>query len=339
MKTMAGCALALALAGGCAPGVELSPTPAPERAQASAYAVAPACGPAKVSTLRELVPDAQITGALEIDIDHLRRGTLFPELERLLAAEGAEALAAMDACGVPLAKVEGLVAAFSEGDDMMLGVRAKGLGDSTTLDCLAGKLEKATGTAPWKRVSSACETTLELPNGDRGFAVGRDMVVIASKSLEPALARRVAGKDRSALDGRLAWARKEVEMSHTGWMAANVPKTLGAGLPPSMAGLARVGMSFDATKGLGVRLGAGFSSTAQAKAAASELETQLVQVKVMLPLLGLPSSVGDTIELDTKGSLLRLGMFLRPSDLEALRKAMSGAVDPAAPPAPRRPGM
>lgn len=325
-KTMAGCTLALALTAGCAPGGELSPTPNPVRAHAAAYVAAPTkCGPAKVSSLRELLPDAEITGALEIDVDHLRRGKLFPEVERLLKAEGADVLSAMDECGVPLSKVEGLVAAFSEGDHMMVGVRAKGIGEPATLDCLASKIEKSTGKAPWKRVTGTCDTTLELPEGDaRGFVVGHDMVVVASKSLEPALSRRVAGKDRSALDGRLAWARKEVDMANTAWVATNVPASAAAGLPTSMAGVSRVGVSIDATKGLGLRLGAGFSSASEAKAAQAELETQLMQMKAVLPLMGLPSSVGDTIEVDHKGTLLRFGMFLKLSDIEALRTAMAG---------------
>jgi hypothetical protein len=343
MKTMAGCALALAL-GGCAPGGELSPTPTPARAQAAAYVAAPTkCGPAKIGTLRELLPDAEITGAFELDVEHLRRGTLYPEVERTIAAESPEVLDAMNACGVPLAAVEGVVAGFSDRNDMMLGFRAKGLGEPATLDCLAGKLEKTTGKAPWKRVTGTCDTTLELDDGDKGFVVGRDMVVIASKSLESAMGRRVAGKDRSALEGRLAWARKEVDMGSTAWVAANVPTSLGAGLPAGMAGLSRVGLTLDATKGLGLRLGAGFSSTTQAKAAAKELEGQLVQVKAMLPLLGLPSTVGDTVEVRTKGTVLELGMFLQPSDLEAMRKAMAGAGGGSgggsAPSRSSRPGM
>jgi hypothetical protein len=263
MKTMAGCALVLALTG-CTPGGELSPTPAPARSLAAAYVAAPTkCGPAKVGTLRELLPDAKIMGAFEVDVEHLRRGKLFPEVEKLIAAEGAEVLAAMDECGVPLAKVEGLVAGFSDSDDMMVGVRAKGLGEPATLDCLASKIEKSTGKAPWKRVTTACETTLEVEGGDaKGFVVGHDMLVIASKSLEETMGRRVAGKDRSALEGRLAWARKEVDMGNTAWMAANVPASVGAGLPTSMAGLSHVGMSIDATKGLGLRVGAGFASAA-----------------------------------------------------------------------------
>jgi hypothetical protein len=341
MKMMAGCALGLVLAGGCAPGDELTPTPAPVPAQASAYVVAPACGPAKVGSLRELLPDDKIIGALEVDVAHLQRGKLFPEVEKVLAAQGAEVLDAMNQCGVPLAKVEGLMAGFSESNDVVFGIRAKGLGEAKTLDCFAGKLEKATGKAPWSRVSSACETTLVIPDGDtKGFVVGRDIVVFASKSLESAVERRVAGKDRSALDGRLSWVRTEVDMTDTAWMAANVPASAGGGLGPALAGLARVGVSIDATRGLGLRMGAGFPSAAEAKTAAAELETQLISAKAMLPMLGLPSSVGDTIEVDAKGNLVRLGMFLTAKDLETLRKAVEGTAgggESSSP--PPRPGM
>lgn len=343
MKTMAGCALGLVLAGGCAPGDELSPTPALAPSHASAYVVAPKCGPAKVGSLRELLPDDKIMGALEVDVAQLQRGKLFPEVERLLAAEGADVLDAMKTCGVPLAKVEGLMVGFSEHDDVVFGVRAKGLGEAATLDCLATKIEKATGKAPWRRVSTACETTLEPVDEDgKGFVVGHDMVVFASKSLEGAVERRVAGKDRSALEGRLGWARKEVDMSNTAWMAANVPAGAAGGLSPELAGLARLGMSIDATRGLGLRMGAGFPSSTEAKAAAASLETQLVQIKAMLPLLGLPSSVGDSLSVDAKGNVVRMGAFLSASDLEALRKMAegSGASSPEPPPAKRkRPGM
>ncbi len=340
MRTMAGCALALALGGGCGPAAELSPTPTPLRAQASAYAVAPTCGPASVSSLRELLPDVEILGAMELDVSHLRRGALFPEAERLLVSQASDALAAMDACGVSLSKVEGVIVGFSDDDDIVMGVRAKGIGEPATLDCLAGKIEKSTGKAPWKRVTVGCETTLEMPDADgKGFAAGHDMVVLASKSLEAAVGRRVAGKDRSALDGRLAWARTEVDMTSTAWVATNLPKGAGVGLSPSMAGLGHVGMTFDATKGLGVKMGASFSSAAEAKAAAKELESQIVQLKVMLPLLGLPAEVADTFEVGARGRLLRLGMFLRMSDIEALRLAATGGQPPAPAPPPARPGL
>lgn len=343
MKTMAGCALGFVLSGGCAPGDALTPAPAPARSEASAYVVAPACGPAKVGSLRELLPDDKIIGALEVDVAHLQRGKLFPEVERVLAAEGAEVLDAMNACGVPLAKVEGLMVGFSDHDDVVFGVRAKGLGEPATLDCLATKIEKATGKAPWKRVSSACETTLEVPDEDaKGFVVGRDMVVFASKSLEGAVARRVEGKDRSALHGRLGWARSEVELGSTAWMAANLPAGAAAGLSPELAGLAHVGVSIDATRGLGLQMGAGFGSSSEAKAAAKSLESQLDQAKAMLPLLGLPASVADALSVEAKGKLVRIGAFLSLSDLEKLRKLAeggSGSSPGAAPPPKRRPGM
>jgi hypothetical protein len=107
-----------------------------------------------------------------------------------------------------------------------------------------------------------------------------------------------------------------------------------------MAGLARVGVSIDATRGLGLRMGAGFPSAAEAKTAAAELETQLVQAKAILPMLGLPSSVGDSLEVAAKGNLVRMGMFLTAKDLDALRKAVEGTGGTGEPsPPPRRPGM
>lgn len=132
-------------------------------------------------------------------------------------------------------------------------------------------------------------------------------------------------------------------MGGTAWMAANIPASASAAVP-SMPGLARMGMSLDATKGLGVRLGVGFGSAAEAKAAATEIQGQLLTVKAMLPMAGLPSSVGDTIEVDAKGSVVRMGVFLTLSDLEALRTAVMGASGGASggtapPPRPRRPGL
>jgi len=327
------------LASGCAPSAELEAAPAAAPAHAGVYLAAPTCGPAKVTALRELLPDDEITGALEVDVQHLQRGKLFPEVERLLKAEGADVLDAMNACGVPLAKVEGVVAGFSEHDDVVMGIKAKGVGEVAALDCLAKKIETVTGKAPWRRVTRGCSTTLEVPDGEaKGFVVGRDIVVFASKSLEGAMERRVQGKDRSALDGRLGWVRGEVDMGSTAWMASRVPAGTGGALSPSMAGVARVGMSIDATRGLGLRLGAGFASAADAKTAASELEAQLATAKMMLPMMGLPATAADTIELAAKGNVVRMAMFLSLSDLEALRATIEGARSGSggSPPSPPR---
>lgn len=341
MRTMAGCALGMCLAAGCGPSVELERAPQPMTATASAYVVAPTCGPAKVGSLRELLPDAELVGALEIDVQHLQRGKLFPELERMVKAERPEVLEAMNECGVPLANVEGVMAGFSDKDDVVMGVRAKGVGDAKTLDCLAKKIESATGKPAWSRVTTGCATTLELPDGDaKGYVVGRDMVVFASKSLETAMDRRVEGKDRSALDGRLGWVRGEVDMSSTAWLATNLPAGAAAPLGSAMAGVSRVGVSIDATRGLGLRLGAGFGSAADAKAAAKELEVQLVQIKAMLPMLGLPSSVGDSLEVAAKGNVVRMGMFLTLADLEVLRATVEGkGGGSGSPPPPHRPSL
>ncbi|MEX1364499.1 MAG: hypothetical protein AB1Z98_15340 [Nannocystaceae bacterium] len=303
----------------------------------SAYSVAPTCGPAAVSTLPQLLPDDKIMGALEIDVQHLRKGKLFAQVERMLEKEAADAVAAMKDCGVPLSKVDGLVFGFSEHDDVVLGARAKGLGTPRTLDCLAKKVEATTGSKPWTRVTKGCSTTLEMTDGDgKGFVIDRDMVVFASKSMEASVERRVAGKDKSALDGRLAWVSREVDMSGSAWMASTLPAGAAAGLGGSMAGMTRVGVGIDASKGLGLKMGAGFGSAGDAKKAASEIETQVMQLKAMLPLMGLPSSVGDSITVSPKGPVVQIGMFLTPDDLDALRKTIEGSIG-TPPPPPSKP--
>lgn len=346
MRTMGACALGTLLIGACAPPVEVELAPEAELQEASAYVAAPRCGPAAVTSLPQLLPDDKIMGALELDVQHLRRGKLFADVEKVLETEASDALDAMKECGVPLSKVDGIIFGFSDHDDVVMGARAKDLGTPKTLDCLAKKIEKASGVAPWTRVTSGCSTMLEMQGGEgKGFAVGRDMVVFASPSMEAALERRAKGKDKSALDGRLGWVRREVDTSGTAWMASNVPAGVGSSVSPGMAGMSRVGLGIDTSKGLGLKMGVGFASAGDAKKAATEIEAQLVQLKAMLPLLGLPMSVGDSITVGASGEVVKLGVFLTPDDIDALRKTIEDATGGSssssgskAPPAKKRPG-
>ncbi len=323
---------------GCGPVEAHEDRPEAAMASASAYAVAPRCGPSTLVSLPQVLPDKQLTGALHVDVGHLRRGKLFPDVERLLTTEASEFTDAMKACGVPLSKVERVVAGFSDGSDVVLGVKAQGLGEASTLDCFARKLTKATGESPWRRVSTGCTTTLEMSDGDgEGFVVARDTVVFASKGLKDAVKRRVEGKDRSALDGRLGWARHEINMTGTAWVAGNIPAAARSGMGSALAGLSRVGASIDASRGLALTMGAGFSSAAEAKAAHTEIGNQVGQLKAMLPMLGLPSSVGNTIKLDAKGTLVTMEMFLSRSELDALRKSLESMVGGSSSPPPPPP--
>ncbi|MCH9685655.1 MAG: hypothetical protein K0V04_29760 [Deltaproteobacteria bacterium] len=335
--TMA-CIVGLAAATACAPDTELTAAPAAELAQASLYVAAPTCGPAKVTALPALLPDAKIDGIMEVDFQHLRRGAMFGEVERLLATEAAEVVGAMKECSVPLSAAQGVVVGFNESGDVVLAAKATGLGTPGTLDCLAKKLEAASGKAPWKRTTSGCTTTLDMSGGDdKGFVVDKDTVVFASKSMVPAVSDRIAGKGKAALDGRLGWARGKVDMKGTAWAASNIPASAGTGMSPALAGMSRVTMSIDASKGLGLAVGAGFKSSSSAKSAADELNKQVVQAKAMLPLLGLSSKVGDSIEVKAKGSLVSMAMFLSRDDLDTIRKAvgsMSGGSGSSPPPSP-----
>lgn len=326
--------------GACGPG-ELEHAAAPASMEASAYVAAPTCGPAKIRSLRAVLPDDVLQGVMEVDVGALQRSPLFRDHRSLFESEAREVLDGMKACGVPLLGVDRLVAGFTTGDDVVLGVRATGLAQAKTLDCLARELEKSTGSPVWSRTTTGCSTTLEIDGGTaKGFAVGRDMLVVASASLAGAVERRIGGKDVSALDGKLRWARREVDMGHTAWVAGNLPPAVVAGMG-SMNGLERVGISIDATKGLGLKVSMGFVSPRDATAAKTELSTIVTQARAMLPMVGLPESVADTITLEARGRAVRVGVFLRPRDVEALGKTLEGAVggpsnSPSSPPAPRR---
>jgi len=331
MKTMAAIALGLTMAAGCTPQTgQEQPAPAP--LEASAYVAAPACGPTSVRSLRELLPDDRLFGAFEVDVQAMQRSPLFLDNKGMLEAEAKEALDAMKACGVPLSGVQSIAGGFGDGEKVVLGVQAKGIATPKTLDCLGREIEKATGKAPWARTTKVCSTTLDIDGGDSvGFAVGTDMLVVASKSMAEKVQRRIKGKDKALLGGQLGWVRHEVDMGSTMWMAGNLPPGAGSALGSSMSGMSRVGVSVDATRGLGMKVSAGFASAADAKAARTEVDGLAAQAGLMLPMLGLPSSVADTIVVDSKGASMTVAMFLSRSDIKALRKFAEDGSGTAAP--------
>jgi len=306
---------------------------------AGSYAVAPPCGPTPVGSLRELLPNDTLFAAFEVDVGAMQRSPLFTDHQATLERGAKDALDAMKACGLPLSDVERVTGGFGDGDELVLGVRASGIGEPKTLDCLARALEKTTGTAPWSRTTHGCTTTLDVDGGGKGFAVGKDMLVITTKGLAGGVERRLGGKGKALLDGRLSWARREVDLTTTTWMAADVPAAAAGALGPSMRGVSRVGLSLDASRGLGVKVSAGFASAADAKAARAELDSLAAQAGMMLPLLGLSSGVADTLRVDGKGTTLSVSMFLSRSDVKALREMAEGGSAPGAEAKPRRRGM
>ncbi|MEM7153331.1 MAG: hypothetical protein AAF799_10850 [Myxococcota bacterium] len=334
-----GTALGLVLAAGCTT-TELQPAPASWSVEASVYTAAPRCEPLTAKSLVDVLPDHKIDGAVMLDVKNLRRGKLFKSVEPFLEAEARDVLDTMKECGVPLSKVNRVVAGFNEDEDVVFGLEATGVGKDKTLDCLSSKIEAATGEKPWSRVKRGCHTRLETSDADTtGFVVGPNMVVFASKSLEAKLETRLTGKSRSALDGRLSWIPREIDTGRTAWAASRLPPGAMAELGSGMAGANRVGVSIDATKGLDVGIGAGFKTAADAKSAAGEVEGQLAQLRAILPLAGLPSSVGDSFKVTSKGDVMKFTGFLSPSDIEAVRRTVEGLSGGGSEPAPPSRGM
>lgn len=332
-KTMYGVVLGLAVSA-CGPAEVLQPVPesASPYAEASVYiAAAPKCAPAKITSVADALPDAKFVGMMNIQLSHMRSGPLFAEVGRTLAREAPEAVAAMEACKVPLSAVDTIALGFSEDEDIVVGMTAAGIGDPTTLDCFSSAIAKETGSAPWKRETHGCSTELVMPDGkSKGFVVDRNTVVLTSSSLEKAVAQRLQGKGRSAANGRFSWVRTDVDTKVSMWGAMNLPKDMQAGLS-SLPGLSRVSISVDASRGLGLAVGLGFNSATEARKAKGEIDMQADQIKAMAPVLGLPSSVGDSLTVSQKSTRVKMGLFLDAAAVELLRKAvgdLSGGSEP-----------
>ncbi|MCA9711646.1 MAG: hypothetical protein KDK70_37770, partial [Myxococcales bacterium] len=202
-------AWSLWLAGACTPQA-LEPQAAPTSQQASAYVAAPTCGPAAIGPLHAVLPDDQVLGMMEIDVQALQRSPVFRDDAALLEAEAKEVLDGMKACGVPLAVVERVVVGFDPpGNDLVLGIQAKGVAQPKTLDCLGRVAQKATGKPAWTRTTAGCTTTLDIGGEAKGFAVGQDVLVVASRSLADAV-------ERGTMPPFAADESAECEM-HYGW--------------------------------------------------------------------------------------------------------------------------
>ena len=61
-----------------------------------------------------------------------------------------------------------------------------------------------------------------------------------------------------------------------------------------------------------------------ATAVREELQTQYDQFKSMLPMLGVPSSVGSKIEFKSEGDIVSLDLTLTRDEMESIRKGIEG---------------
>lgn len=315
-------ATALLALSACAPTVAES-VPDEVAGESAMYAAAPKCPPSKLGTLAEVVPDENFPFVMAVDVQHLRRGPLFGDLEKLMESEAPEAIKAMKACKVPLSSVRHLVLAGNQDGDIVVAAEAPGLGRPATIECL----QTQGGVTAKERLvakTSGCTTTFTAPDGDAtGFTSGPDRLIFASTAFAGATKRRVEGKGRSALAGRFSWVGKGLDRSKSAWMAVNPNGPMKAELDKNLPGIMHFGMSVDASKDVGFSVSFDFDTTSHSAAAETLLRGFADQAGMFLPMLGLSPSVADTIRLSRRDRTVTTGLTLTAKDLEALRNTIS----------------
>lgn len=316
--------------GGCGADV-LEPTASERVEPTQSMMIAPArCTPPKITDTRDAIPDG-LTIAGHIDLKDAASGVFGSELEAALKsnADTRDIAAAVRKCGLPLHFANEVTFGLApDSDQMVLALEGPGLGTDKTIDCLHDAIEDKTGKSPWKKGTAACTTTLTTDEGSIAYVAGKDVVVLASKAQDAAVRKRLQGKGTAALDGALKWARKAVEMKRSAWIAMEVPSAMAAG---GMPGLQRVGASVDMAKGLDLEMSLGFASRQEASDAATKMKT----FTSLGAMMGVPTTLMDSLVIDHKGAEVGVEVFVSPSDLEALQEIANGSGGPSGGPTPK----
>jgi len=294
----------------------LTPAPDVRAAAPQSMMLAPStCAPPSVTDGAGLIPDGA-SAMMALDVRGIMKGAFGTELHAAITstADGRDGLATLKACGLNPDDVERITMASDLKDGIVIAIEAKGIGKTSTIDCLHDAIEKKVGSSPWTKTTKACTTALEF-DGDDGvaYAAGKNTLVVASKSFDKDLQARLTGRGTPALAGTLKWAKSSLTMGKSGWFAVDVPSSASSSLP--VPGVERVGASIDASKGLALDLSVGMGTQAQAE----EIENNARMLPAMGPMMGVPTGITDSLKIDRDGSDVSLEVFVSPEDLKQLK--------------------
>lgn len=290
-------------------------------------AVAPTCRAPKVTEGRELLP-ASLDVVGGIDLKGMVSSPLWAEVDKLLKTDpdASKSMSALDRCGLGLASWHDVAmgANTGGGDDVVMVVEAKGLGSVKTLECVARELGTPLPKLSARKVDG-CVDAFDVDDGGSIIFVDADtLAFVSSAPLERAVVDRMKGKGKGALDSGLKWARSGLDLGKTMWFAVAVSKTMRSEIGKFGPGLQRLGGTIDASKGLGLDIGLGYDTTTRAKEMKGTIETEIAPLKMMGPMLGVPSKVLNSIDIDRSGETVSMEMFASLKDLEEIRRSIDG---------------
>lgn len=309
--------------------VPIVPVPVPSKPSAGGLA----------DLTRELVADARRKASdpplLLPDAAHFVLTTRPAELlaqEQLGAlwatAEGknAEMALAMDvvrACLGRLEAFERLAIGWDDQGHAAVVGRAKGLGTEAMWTCLRDQTKqrgKPFELELTKTPRGEGPQLRESDGEDLGYFVDDDTVVLLSREWDAEVSPRLRGEGTPALEGQLAPAAGRVSRDAPLWLVGRVSEKTARGMAGSpTAGVTDLALSITLPDGdLQLHFDGDAGEPADATRVRDELTTQLESIRSVLPVMGLPASVGPKIAFETEGDLVSLRLLLTREELRGL---------------------
>ncbi len=277
-----------------------------------------ACKPTR-GKIEELVPDGA-TGIVSVDAQALLKSELYAKTKAFVD-QNAEAKALSDSlkseCGLDFETMKSYVVGFDvAGQNWVAAVEMPNVGKKSAVECAVGKLPKDEGT-PIVVSESDGRTVLDLDGGKvKGWGMGDDAFVLASKGWVEAVEQRMKGEGKAAVDFYLKDAVALADRDRHVWFAGEVPTIAAGFLAETPAkGLLRVAGGVNVTTELDIVASAAFSDEASATAAKDAVQALVDGGKAMAIEQGVPKGAVDSLAFEQDGAIVRAKVKVPVSEL------------------------
>ncbi len=270
--------------------------------------------------MAKLIPaDAQF--AADLDVDRLTKTQLWKDTVGELSKDKdfQQVVGVLGTCGIKVADVRHATVGFSEnnGDQVVFGLEAPGIGSSSTTSCLATQIGLIDGNKP-KFKAVGCATEISFDGDDaRAYALDKDHVVLVSDKWSKAMMGQVKGGSTKGVAKDMG---KQSSSSHMRF-AIEVTPEMRSMMGSSASSLKRLAGSMSFGKKITASLSGEMGSTAEAMQLSLELQGYLAIAKMAADSAGIPPKMLDDIHISNSGSTVTATMSVDYKELKEAAKS------------------
>lgn len=271
----------------------------------------------------KLIPDgAQMMAG--INVKALMTSTLYTENKEMMEQDedAKEALAAMKECNLDPEKLDSAVIGADDKEHFVAVITGEGIGVEANLQCIGDKIKEKSGEDAWVIEDKDGKKILNIDGGDAfGHMVSDKMLAIADKEWDAKLVERIDGKGTAAVDGSLKdWYGKAPKDKHL-WFAAVTPEAAKGDLGPAGEAKGAWG-GMDLSDGLAIEVAAAFENAEKATSVAEEAQKGFDEVKGMAGMIGIPSTVVDSVKIEAKDTDLTVSAKATKEELDQINSTL-----------------